>query len=128
VCGSSARLHTARRSPTRILARLGLGSRIPARPQYEASAYIVCGAMHLPLLRMCQNIVLDSTKYCIGVLTIIPVSIGNILKYWFLTDPTKYWHILEICDPWLRNFNISSRHDLFFKKLGGLGQFGVFIA
>ena len=45
-----------------------------------------------------------SPKYWIGVLTRIPVSIGNILKYWFLTDPTKYWNILEIWDPWLRNF------------------------
>ena len=36
------------------------------------------------------------------------------------------WNILEIWDPWLRNF--ISRHDLFFKKLGGFGQFGVLIA
>ena len=57
---------------------------------------------------------------------IIPVSIGNILKYWFLTDPTKYWRI-----DWkygIPGSGIASKHDLTFKRLGGLGQFGVFIA
>ena len=74
----------------------------------------------------------SSTKYCIGVLIRIPVSIGNILKYWFLTDPTKYWNILEIMGSLAPppEFHPDMSHDLllFFKKLGGLGQFGVCIA
>ena len=40
--------------------------------------FVFLSALHL---RMCQKIVLDSTKYCIGVLTRIPVSIGNILNF-----------------------------------------------
>ena len=50
-------------------------------------------------VRICKKIVLESTKYCIGVLTRIPVSIGNILEYWIVSDPTKYWNILEILIP-----------------------------
>ena len=56
------------------------------------------------VLRLSKKMVSPLGKYGIGLLPRIPASIGNILKYWFLTDPTKYWNILEIWDPWLRNF------------------------
>jgi hypothetical protein len=55
-------------------------------------------------LRTYKKMVSPLGKYGIGLLPRIPASIGNILKYWFLTDPTKYWNLLEIWDPWLRNF------------------------
>ena len=61
-------------------------------------------ASSVPLLRLSKKMVSPLGKYGIGLLPRIPASIGNVLKYWFLTDPTKYWNILEIWDPWLRNF------------------------
>jgi hypothetical protein len=78
------------------------------------------------VVRLSKKMVPPLGKYGIGLLPRIPASIGNILKYWFLADPTKYWNTVY----WkygIPGSGISSRRDLFFKKLGGLGQFGVFI-
>ena len=67
--------------------------------------------------------VLLLSKYCIGLWTRFPVSIGNILEDWFLTDPTKYWNILETLVP---GAGISSRHELFLQKVGRLGSIWSF--
>ena len=37
--------------------------------------------------------VLKSTKYCIGLWSRSPLSIGNIWRYWSSQGPTKYWNI-----------------------------------
>ena len=97
---------------------------LAARPPGPPVAYsTLCddGRAGAHRLRTDENIVLKSTKYCIGVLTRIPVSIGNILEYWFLTDPTKYWNILEKLFP---GAGLSPRNDLemtLFKTGGRLG-------
>jgi hypothetical protein len=64
-----------------------------------------------------EKIVLESTKYCIGVLTRNPVSIGNILEYWFVSEPTKYWNILEklITGAGISSLGMSNL-EVFFAK------------